>query len=160
MQVFVVRNDLLVEDSTHPVHVLATYPNETPVAIDLYGTGNTLLVLADAQVYYDRDNMSMVLRSTWRDDWAPVVNAEANRRIVLAFPEYKQRNYTAAVQTSITTYGTDTSTWPQVDQDNKAEGDRGWQYVSDVRAAANGFSAMPVDPTSDTIWPVAITPIK
>jgi hypothetical protein len=156
---FVVRGDLLTEDSSHPVRVRAVYGNGMILTLESHGVDCTLLLLADNLVIRDSEFRN-VLASTWRNDWGPVVNAEANRRIELVFPDYKQRNHTARVQDSITKYGADTSIWPQGEKDFKAESDRGWRYVSDVRAAANSFTAMPVDPTADSIWPPTITPIQ
>lgn len=158
-QAFVIRNDLLIEDAQNPVRVVASYGNAMVLAIDFHGPSCTLLGVADDLVVYQRDNSRNVLASNWRDDYKPVVNAEASRRINLVFPEYKQRNHTARVQDDITKYGADPASWPQQEQDFKIESDRGWQYVSDVRAASNAWSAMPTDPTADAIWPPAISPI-
>jgi hypothetical protein len=158
-QAFVIRNDLLVEDAQNPVRVRASYGNAMVFAIDSHGPECTLLFLADNLIEQDRINYRTILVSTWRDDYKPVVNAEANRRINIAFPDYKQRNHTARVQDNITKYGPDPAMWPQDEQDFKIESDRGWQYVADVRAASNAWSAMPTDPTADAIWPPAITPV-
>ena len=156
---FVVRGDLLNEAVDKPVRVRAVYSNGMILTLESHGVECTLLLLADNLVIRD-NNFQTVLKSTWRTDYGPVINAEANRRIELAFPDYKQRNYTARVQDMITTYGADASIWPQAERDFKAEADRGWQYVADVRTASNAWTAMPVDPTADSIWPPAITPIK
>ena len=86
-----------------------------------------------------------------------MVNGEANRRINNAFPIFKQNNYNATYNQNQSQHGTDTTTWP--DQAFVAEYTRGWSYVNDVRAVANSFTAMPVDPTDDSIWPPIITPI-
>lgn len=158
-QAFVIRNDLLIEDAQNPVRALAAYPNATPVTIDMHGAQCTLLTLADNLVVNDQANFRIILVATWRDDYKPVVNAEAARRINLVFPEYKQRNYTARYQDYITSYGADPAAWPQEALDFKVEYDRGWQYVSDVRTASNAWTAMPTDPTADSIWPPAISPI-
>lgn len=159
-QAFVIRNDLLIEDAQNPVRVRAVYPITANLPIDFAGSDCTSLVVADNLVLNDRDNFRTVLVATWRDDYKPVVNAEASRRINLAFPEYKQRNFTAKYQDYITTYGADPAAWPQDALDFKVEYDRGWQYVSDVRSASNAWSAMPTDPTADSIWPPAISPIQ
>lgn len=158
-QAFVIRNDLLIEDAQNPVRVRASYGNGMVLAVDLHGTECTLLRVADNLIVQDRDNFRSILIPTWRDDYKPVVNGEANRRIELVFPDYKQRNHTARVQDDITKYGADATTWPQQEKDFKVESDRGWQYVADVRAASNAWSAMPTDPTADAIWPPAISPI-
>jgi hypothetical protein len=158
-QAFVIRNDLLIEDANNPVRVRAVYPVTANLPIEFAGVDCTSLILADNLILNDRDNYRSVLVATWRDDYKPVVNAEASRRINLVFPEYKQRNHTARVQDDITKYGADPAAWPQQEQDFKVESDRGWQYVADVRTASNAWTAMPTDPTADSIWPPTITPI-
>ena len=110
-------------------------------------------------VVEDRENYRTVLQSNWRDNWQPIVNAEANRRITDVFPSYKQTNYIAQFNAYQTQYGADTTTWPAEAQTFKAEYDRGWKYVSDVRAASNAMTGMPQDPTADEHWPPVITPI-
>jgi hypothetical protein len=159
MQVFVPRNDLLIEDQDNPVRVTATYAAGMIVPIDFHGPQNTLLTVADNLVFNDKDSFRTILIKTWRDDFKPVMNAEAARRINLVFPEYKQRNYTAHYQDNITKFGADANTWPPEEVTFKAEYDRGWKYISDVRTASNAWSAMPTDPTADSIWPPTITSI-
>jgi hypothetical protein len=159
-QTFVFRNDLIVEDQDNPVRVAASYPEAIKVDIGLHGDQCTVMTIADNYILNDMDNGRIILKSGWRDNYKPVLAAEASRRIYLVFPEFKQRNYTASVQNSITTYGADTTLWPPDQQDVKVEGDRGWQYVSDVRSASNAWTGMPTDPTADEIWPPSITPIK
>lgn len=159
-QAFVIRNDLLIEDAQNPVRVRASYGNGMALPIDFAGADCTLLSIVDNLIQEDRANYRSILVSTWRDDYKPVVNAEANRRINLVFPEYKQRNYTAHYQDNITSYGADATAWPQPEKDFKIEYDRGWQYISDVRSASNAWTAMPTDPTADGIWPPTITPIQ
>jgi hypothetical protein len=158
-QAFVLRNDLLIEDVDNPVRVRAFYGNGMVLTIDSHGSECTLLFLADNLVHEDRINYRTILIATWRDDYKPVVNAEANRRINLVFPDYKQRNYTARYQDNITSYGADATAWPQPERDFKVEYDRGWKYVADVRGASNAWAAMPTDPTADEIWPPTISPI-
>jgi hypothetical protein len=164
MQAFVVRDDLLHEAPDTPVHVIATYANEQATLIEQHGTEYTVVTVPDDKIVRESPApgmppMFMVLKSDWRESYVPVINAEASRRILLVFPEYRQRNSTAAVQDYITRYGADVTVWPQAAKDVKAESDRGWTYVHDVRTAANAWTAMPVDPTADSIWPPAITPI-
>ena len=131
------------------------------IPITLHGPNCTILLLADNLVYTDREDFNQLkLTSNWRDDYKPVIGGEATRRINLAFPDYKQRNYTAHYQDNITTYGADTSSWPQQEQTFKAEYDRGWAYINDIRAASNAWTSMPIDPTADSIWPPTITPIQ
>ena len=156
---FVIRSDLLAEDASNPVRVFAAYPNSVMYPIDFHGAQCTLLTVADSLIANDKITFTNSLVPTWRDDYKPVVNAEASRRIELVFPDFKQRNHTARVQEDITRYGPDTAAWPQQEQDFKVESDRGWKYVADIRAASNAWTAMPVDPTADSIWPPSITPI-
>lgn len=163
-QIFVNRNDLVIEDGDHPVKVLASYPNDALVTIDMHGAAYTVLLVADSAINRNELNARQpfpTLTPTWRNDYKPVINAEAQRRIFDAFPDYKQRNYTAAVQQSITQYGADATVWPQPAKDTKTEGDRGWTYVNSVRTAANAWTGMPGgDPTADGIWPPIISPVK
>jgi hypothetical protein len=159
-QAFVIRNDLLIEDANNPVRARAVYPVTANLPIEFAGLDCTSLIVADNLILNDRDNFRSVLVATWRDDYKPVVNAEAARRINLVFPEYKQRNFTAHYQDNITSYGADATVWPPAEQTFKTEYDRGWQYIGDVRAASNAWSAMPTDPTADAIWPPTITPIQ
>lgn len=163
MKAFVLRDDLLNESDTRPVRVVASYPNEQPLTLDQHGTQFTLLTVRDDAIVrtsaVEGPIIIMVLKAGWRDDYLTTVNAEAERRISDVFPDYKQRNATAQVQDFITQYGTATTSWPAAAQNFKVEADRGWTYVHDVRAAANSWTAMPVDPTADEIWPPIISPV-
>lgn len=161
-QVFVIRSDLQTEDQDNPVRVIATYRNDTVVDITWHGDQATVLSgIADKYVFNDRDNQRIVLASNWRDDYQPVVNGEAYRRINAVFPQYKQMNYTAQYNLYQAQYGTDTTQWPAGNpQDFLTEYNRGWQYISDVRTVSNSFTAMPVDPTDNSLWPTPITPIQ
>jgi hypothetical protein len=162
MQAFVNRNDLVNEDEDHPVPIIASYGNGMVIAITAHGPDCTVLFIQDdlGLVRDDRTAMRQYLRSNWRDSYMPVINAEANRRINLAFPQYKQMNYNATYNGYQTQYGTDSTTWPPgAPQDFLAEYNRGWKYVNDVRDASNAWTAMPVDPTADGIWPPVINPI-
>jgi hypothetical protein len=101
------------------------------------------------------------LVKTWRVDFATnVLAGEANKRIVAVFPEYSQRNANAEINNYITAYGAVVSSWPAYQQSRKAEIDRCWAYVNDVRAKANamGGAPLPVDPTADGQWPTVISP--
>ncbi len=160
-QAFVVRNDLHVENADNPVRVVATYRNDTLVDLSWHGDQCTVLGgIADNLIYNDRDNQRTILTARWRDDYVPVVNAEAFRRINAVFPQYKQMNYTARHTADVTAYGPDITKWPQGEQDFKAEYDRGWAYVAAVRTVSNSFTAMPADPTDDSLWPTPISPVK
>jgi hypothetical protein len=158
-QAFVIRADLLNEDAENPVRVRASYGNGMVLRFDFAGADCALLFLADNLLFDDRDNGRVILVQHWRDDYAPVLSYEATRRIQLVFPDYKQRNYTAHYQDNITHFGADATKWPTQELTFKAEYDRGWKYVNDVRSAANAWTAMPTDPTADQIWPPTITPI-
>ena len=160
-QVFVPRNDLSAESHPdNPVRVVASYANQTLVKMDMHGAQCTLLGVQDPMVMNDRENFRMILKPEWRNDYKTTINAEARRRIETVFPEFKQSNYTAKYQEYLTQYGSDTSLWPPETGEFKAEYDRGWQYVADVRSASNAWTAMPTDPTADEIWPPVISPIK
>lgn len=160
MQAFVPRSDLLNETAETPVRVVASYGNAMVTTIDMHGPDCTVLFLAEDLTKPPDIITPTTLKPEWRTNYAPVLNFEAARRITIAFPEYKQRNYTALMNDYTFQYGADTALWPQTALDDKAENDRGWAYVQDVRAASNAWTSMPVDPTDDSIWPPAITPIK
>lgn len=161
MQAFVRRADLIAETATTRVPVVASYGNGMTIALDAHGPQCTLLFLQDDLNLVEDDEFRIMQRlvTAWRDMPKPVVNAEANRRIVLAFPDFKQRNYTARYQDNQTKYGTDPAQWPQEEKNFKVEYDRGWLYVHDVRAVANAMTALPADPTANEHWPPQITPI-
>lgn len=159
-QIFVPRNDLLGENAENPVRIFAAYPETPAKAIETHGSAYTVLMVAEAYILNERDNMRQILTATWRDNYLPVINAEAFRRIQLVFPQYKQMNYNALYNDYQSQYGTDTTAWPPDTQEFLAEYHRGWQYVADVRSVANSVAAMPADPTADELWPPVITPIK
>jgi hypothetical protein len=158
-QAFVIRNDLQNETTENPVRVVASYRNDQIVDRDWHGPQCTVVSVSDSKIVMKPppDEGMLILISTWREDYLPTVNAEAQRRITDAFPIYKQNNYNAIYNQNQSQHGTDTTTWP--DQAFVAEYSRGWQYISDVRTVANSFTAMPVDPTDDSIWPTAISPV-
>jgi hypothetical protein len=157
-----VRRDSLLGEAEAPVNVVAQYSIDQAMPIDAMGAEYTRLTVQDVYVTMNREGGGMPqpkLRSDWRDDYKTVLNAEASRRILAAFPTYKQQNYQQAVVEYTNTYGADPSTWPAEAQAVKAEGDRGWRYIKDVRDASNAWTAMPTDPTADEIWPTVITPV-
>src|SRR5262245_14080761 len=156
MQVFVKRSDL----PTEPVPVFAFYEDSPRVADDLHGPDMALLSLPVEKV--DRSVTPPVLVSDFRLTKMPqMVNDQANRRIDVAFPDYMQRNANADINNSTVLYGTNVASWPQDAKDRKAEGDRGWTYVSQVRSTSDALSTNTglIDPTDDVHWPTEITPV-
>jgi hypothetical protein len=166
MFAFVLRTELQAEDAEHPVRVIASYSEDQVVPINTHGESCTRVTVPDSSVarttppIVGMPPFGHVLATGWRTDYMPIINAEASRRIELVFPDFKQRNATAAVQEWITTYGTNTTTWPAQCQAFKTEADRGWTYIQVIRDTANAFTSLPADPTADAIWPAPITPIS
>jgi hypothetical protein len=166
MLVFVLRTELNAEDADHPVRVIANYSEDQRADIHLHGEACTRLTLPDTALarttppIVGMPPVGFVLATDWRMDYMPIINGEAGRRIDLVFPDYKQRNATAAVQDWITTYGTNVAIWPAQAQAFKTESDRGWTYVQDIRDVANAFTSLPTDPTNDSLWPPDIPPVS
>jgi hypothetical protein len=155
MQIFVNKADLI----NPTVTVQAYYPDSTPpLSITLHGANATLLALPPADI--DLSQLPPVLVSTFRNDMAIMVNAEATRRILLVFSEQMQRNSNADINRSTTLYGASPAAWPADAQARKTEGDRGWNYVGAVRQASDALSTQTSlnDPTDDSHWPTAISP--
>jgi hypothetical protein len=155
MLVFVKKADLILD----PVPVLAYYPDAAALPIDYHGSDATMLCLPENSV--DVSTIPPRLISGFRNDMEEMVNDEAERRIEIPFPAYMQRNCNSDINASITKYGSDPSTWPTDAQQRKAEGDRGWTYVADVRQTADALSTQTTisDPTDDSHWPAMISPI-
>src|SRR5262245_21110726 len=132
MQMFVRRSDL----PTEPVPVFSIYEDDPQHAEDLHGSEFTLLNLPIDKL--DRSVTPPVLVSDFRLTKMPqLVNDQANRLIYVAFPDYMQRNANADINSSTMLYGANPATWPQDAKDRKAEGDRGWTYVAQVRMTSD-----------------------
>jgi len=157
MQVCVLRTDL-TGASDENVRVLASY-DDSVVVDSAWHPGTTVMTFtADAvQNLGDIPNLVPGWRNTYQTS---VLAGEANRRIITCFPDYSQRNANAEINGYITTYGTTVSAWPTGPQNRKAEIDRCWTYVNDVRGKANamGEQTLPVDPTADANWPTVVAP--
>lgn len=160
MQVYVNRQALA---GSANIGILASYPDEPLLAIDLHGSAATRLLFPVGISYPKNEDVgSFELPPNWRvDHKIPIINGEANRRIVIVFPEFKQRNSSVANQERVISYGSDVSQWPDADKTWRAEYERGWTYIRDVRNQSNvlNAAAMPTDPTDDSHWPAMIPPV-
>jgi hypothetical protein len=97
----------------------------------------------------------------WRETYrTQITEGEAERRIVIAFPEHLQRYSLYELDAAILDHGPDAKQWPATTKQRKADIDRAWGYVVAVRgkAAAMAKGALPADPTSDRHWPPRIAP--
>jgi hypothetical protein len=159
MQVIVRRADL---GEQQPI-VLAFFPDGTDIrSTQSYGDGVTTMTVPDNAVVPAPPESpgGYVLAANWRSFPNVVVNAEANRRVQLSFPDYMQRNANQDIASSITNHGADTSDWPQDALDRKASADAGWNFVNSVREVSDAMiSGMPLDPTDDAHWPTQIPPV-
>ncbi len=166
MQVYVLKSDLV----NSPVPVVAYY-NDTkpPMDITFHGSLCTMFNVPVADVQFPISapvpgtpplSQQPNLIPSFRNDMQLIVNAEANRRILLVFSEEQQRNSNADINRSTTLYGATTSAWPSDAQSRLTESNRGWSYVNLVRQAsvALGTNLSLVDPTDDSHWPTRITP--
>jgi hypothetical protein len=157
MQVVVRRADL---GEQQPV-VLAHFPDATDIrSTQSYGDGVTVMTVPDTTLV-KVEHIGNVLAANWRSFPNIVVNAEANRRVQISFPDYMQRNANQDLVNSITSYGPDPSNnWPQDALDRKASADAGWNFINAVRQTSDAMAAgMPLDPTDDAHWPTQIPPI-
>jgi hypothetical protein len=170
MQVFVKRNDLTATTAPNPFPIVALYSDLPTVPYSAHGDAAEVTALYVPSTVVERVTITLpssdvsftvtALAPAWRDNAAAVVNAEANRRIEDVFPDYKQRNSTAAYQQATQAYGSDPSTWPTEAKAFKTEYDRGWTYVNAVRERTTTLIAtMPPDPTADGYWPTRIAPV-
>jgi hypothetical protein len=158
MQIFVDKTTL-TGAGDEVVTVFGAYDDTATVASNAHGPNATVLTLPIDAIVTTQPPMTLV--QDWRTTYnAQVLNGEANKRIVAVFPEYSQRNSNAELNNYITTYGANAGAWPAAQQSRKAEIDRCWQYVNDVRTKANAMAeaALPVDPTADANWPTVIAP--
>jgi hypothetical protein len=157
MQVFILRSDL-TGASDENARVMASYDDAIVVDMAWHPNATVLTVTPDA---IQNTGGIPNLFSGWRNTMqTPVLSGEASRRINNCFPDYSQRNANAEINGYITLYGTTVSTWPTEAQSRKAEIDRCWTYVNDVRGKANamGEQSLPVDPTADANWPTVASP--
>jgi hypothetical protein len=161
MQVFVAKANLI----NAVVPVAGSYP-DTPwpwVDRNVLGSSYTPLTLPGPGVISSLDPggfMTYQLVSDWRTSQiSSIVNGEGQRRIFECFTDFMQRNANADINRSTTLYGATPSAWPADAQARKAEGDRGWTYLQQVRQTANAMTTLPNDPTDDSQWPTKITPV-
>jgi hypothetical protein len=159
MQVIVRRADL---GEQQPI-VLAFFPDGTDIRnTQSYGNGITTMTVPDSAVVPAPPESpgGHVLAANWRSFPNVVVNAEANRRVLISFPDYMQRNANQDQLASVTKYGADSANWPQDALDRKAQADAGWNFVNAVRESSDALiGGMPLDPTDDAHWPMQIPPI-
>jgi hypothetical protein len=159
MQVIVRRADL----GEQQPNVLAFFPDSTDIrSTQSYGDGITIMTVPDNAVLPAPPGLpgGHVLAANWRSFPNVVVNAEANRRVQISFPDYMQRNANQDQTKSITSHGADTSQWPQDALDRKASADAGWNFVNAVREVSDAMiGGMPLDPTDDAHWPIQIPPV-
>ena len=156
MLVYVNRSDLIND----PVPVVGSYEESLGLAIDFHGSACTMLVLPPAAV--DMTTFPPTLKTDFRANFmSSMVNAEASRRIAMAFSYDMQRNCNADMSTSTMNHGADSTTWPADALSRKAENDRGWVFVSAIRTASDALGAVTAttDPTDDNHWPTQITPV-
>lgn len=92
------------------------------------------------------------------------VKDEAQRRIYLVLPAYKQTNLMAQGLQNTLTYGADSTTWPADQQALKAYTDARWIRIKALRDASNAIEAKlnamtdwqqleAYDATTDASWP-------
>jgi hypothetical protein len=158
MQVFVYKVDLSAGDDSN-VRIHGWYPDVPTMPSNFHGDAAVPIFLpANAIVVRASDQMRLLV-STWRDSASMIVNGEAGRRINDVFPDYQQRNSNSEMNGYITQYGADSTQWPAAEQARKAENDRMWSYVNDVRQTSDALVlSMPADPTDDSHWPTRVPP--
>jgi hypothetical protein len=145
MQVVVSRSQLALDAP----RVVCTFEDSIETE-GLYGPGFAVLSLPPLAVVNTR--LGPFLAAGWRDaNREAIVNGEATRRILRAFPEHAQRN--AALELAILTarHG---GSFPREAQKRMAEIESLWTYIGAVRQAARAMvGAPPSDPTADAHWP-------
>lgn len=159
MQAFVPKSALNSSPS-EIVGVVAFYDDNVNVDIDSHGPGMTLFSVPPAALNNTSGQIPTLVQN-WRNLYQPqILGGEATRRINAVFPDYSQRNSNSEINGYIVQYGADSSQWPTYQQNRKAEIDRCWAYVNEVRAKANAMAEMqlPNDPTADANWPTVISP--
>jgi hypothetical protein len=158
MQVYVITAQISADSDTP---IVATYADG--VTLDPGVHPNTsIFTIPDATAATNvvkRPPGMRVLTSAWRNDLEYVINAEAQRRILISFPEYAQRNANSFTIDRTLKYGTDSTTWPTSDQTELAECNRGWTFANDVRTASNTLLPLaPLNPADDSHWPAQLSP--
>jgi hypothetical protein len=123
--------------------------------------GTVVLTVADQYVETTGAADRPHLLTTWRNDIANVINAECQRRIVISFPEYMQRNATLQISQNTLNYGSTSTTWPTAQQAQLTEAKRGWDFIALMRTTSDSVqTANPVNPVDDSHWPAQLaTPI-
>jgi len=156
MQVYVPSNAI---STTANTFIIATYGDDIALPEDAHPDSARFVFPSSKHVVMIQ--YIQYLTPSWRDDLVPVINNEANYRILKVFPDYQQRNANQYVQAAMLRSGSDPAQWPPEDQAIKTEADRGWAYVSAVRAASNSLAVSnPLNPCDDSHWPAEIAPIK
>jgi hypothetical protein len=156
-QVFVRKSDI-----TLPVVPVAGHFPELPwVDRNTYGDQFTVLGLPATAIVASADVLKLpVLASNWRTYADTIINKEAERRILEAFPQYMQNNVQSANSDAIMTYGSSRASWPTDAANRWAEGERGFDYIAAIRIRSDALiTALPPDPTSDVHWPARIAPV-
>ena len=157
MQVFV--QTAFISD-TENTPVIATYEDAVIIAADAHAGGTLFRFTSGKHLTFSSGGMQALLPS-WRDDLNTVINFEANRRVEIPFPDFKQRNATHKTQQYGAMYGMDRNQWPPDAVAAQAEFDRGWTYVDQVRAtAANLQTSKPLNPCEPSLWPPIIPPVQ
>src|ERR1700758_5365336 len=156
MQIFLPAATIL---STAASPVTAIYDDTTVISLSAH-PGCVVFWFPDLS-YIVRSGIILTLDPSWRNALNSVINQEAQRRILISFPEYVQRNATQDTQDNMRTYGLDSTQWPQSAQDQQTEINRGWSFVDSYRASSNNLQpSAPVNPCDDSLWPAQIPPIQ
>lgn len=155
MQVFIKRSDLTLSG---PIRVLGYYDDGAAIDAEAHGHQATLLSLGAHAL--EQTLAGPMLMPGWREaSRERIVQAEAERRILAAFPERAQRE--AALELAVLAVNGPAHQWPK---EAKRRGDeimRAFAYVKEVRQAARAMQAKaPSDPTDHRHWPVVVVPYK
>jgi hypothetical protein len=157
MQVFINRTDL--SDTNPPV--VSSHPDLPVLPRDFLGTDVALLSLPSSAIQQNSQTGLTTLLSTWRtDNVNQIVYDEAYRRVQESFTEFQQVVALSQVQTAITKFGYDTTTWEPVYQNIYATSQSGFSYINAVRQKGQAMvTNLPTDPTADANWPTRIAAI-
>jgi hypothetical protein len=163
MQIFVAKSDL--SSLATLVSVAGAY-EDTPLPFidrNFLGALYTPLAIPASGLTTTPSTENLLtyqLVSDWRtSQLVAAITGESQRRIYECFSDFMQRNANSDVNRSITLYGANSASWPSDAQARKAEGDRGWTFITQVRQTANAITVMPNDPTADVNGPPRITPV-